>query len=140
MDLLGNHTKTGLEGGIQGLVDALDVLAGDHELGALIDALNGQRNPPMQIDYSWDAAGHPANRYCRSDHFMYARYGIPITYFSLGYHPHYHMVTDEPQYIDYPHMARVDNFIEDLAVHVANLDHRVVVDKPKPDPRGACVQ
>ena len=61
----------------------------------------------MPIDYSWDAPGHPANRYCRSDHFMYARYGIPITYFSLGYHPHYHMVTDEAQYIDYDHSARV---------------------------------
>lgn len=35
MDLLGNHTKTGLEGSVEGLVDTLDVLTGDHELGAL---------------------------------------------------------------------------------------------------------
>jgi hypothetical protein len=28
----------------------------------------------------------------------------------------------------------------DLAVTVANLDHRIVVDKPKPDPKGACQQ
>ena len=27
-----------------------------------------------------------------------------------------------------------------LAVTVANLDHRIVVDKPKPDPKGACQQ
>jgi hypothetical protein len=49
-------------------------------------------------------------------------------------------VTDEPQYIDYPHMARVGNLIEQVALRVANLDHRIVVDKPKPDPRGACRQ
>ena len=28
----------------------------------------------------------------------------------------------------------------DAAVSVANLDHRIVVDKPKPDPKGRCVQ
>jgi hypothetical protein len=27
-----------------------------------------------------------------------------------------------------------------LAVTVANRDHRIVVDKPKPDPKGACQQ
>jgi len=27
-----------------------------------------------------------------------------------------------------------------VASAVANLDHRVVVDKPKPDPHGNCVQ
>ena len=27
-----------------------------------------------------------------------------------------------------------------LAVTVANLDHRIVVDKPKPHPKGACQQ
>jgi hypothetical protein len=37
-------------------------------------------------------------------------------------------------------MARVASLVEDVTVHVANLDHRVVVDHPKPDPRGACQQ
>jgi hypothetical protein len=27
-----------------------------------------------------------------------------------------------------------------VAIHVANLDHRLVVDKPKPDPNGVCKQ
>ena len=30
--------------------------------------------------------------------------------------------------------------IADVTTAVANLDHRIVVDKPKPDPRGNCVQ
>jgi hypothetical protein len=30
--------------------------------------------------------------------------------------------------------------VEDVARHVANLDHRLVVDKPKPDPEGVCKQ
>jgi len=33
-------------------------------------------------------------------------------------------------------MARVSQYIADLATKVANLDHRPNVDKPKPDPHG----
>ncbi|HYH82376.1 MAG TPA: M28 family peptidase [Longimicrobium sp.] len=110
------------------------------QLGDLIDQLNAGRTNPMQIDYSFDAPGHPLNRYCRSDHYMYARYGIPITYFSLGYHVDYHQVGDEPQYIDYDHMALVGAFVRDIAVAVANRPERLVVDRPKPDPRAPCRQ
>jgi hypothetical protein len=61
-------------------------------------------------------------------------------YFSTGVEADYHMVTDEPQYIDYMHMARNASFIRDVALVVANLDHRPVVDKPKPDPNAPCRQ
>ncbi len=71
---------------------------------------------------------------------MYARYGIPIAFFTTGGHADYHQVTDEPQYIDYNRLMRVSSFIADLAVRVANLDHRIVVDQPKPDPHGQCQQ
>jgi hypothetical protein len=37
-------------------------------------------------------------------------------------------------------MARVAQFVADIATNVGNLDHAPVVDKPKPDPRGRCVQ
>jgi hypothetical protein len=110
------------------------------ELGDLLEKVNTDGHHGIAFDYSMDANGHPTNIYCRSDHYEYARYGIPIIFFTTGGHKDYHQVTDEPQYIDYEHMARVDNLIEDMLVHVANLDHRVVVDKPKPDPQGACQQ
>jgi CO dehydrogenase/acetyl-CoA synthase alpha subunit len=59
---------------------------------------------------------------------------------STGGHRDYHIVTDEPQYIDYDQLAQVSRFIEDLTRTVANLDHRVALDKPKPDPTAPCVQ
>jgi hypothetical protein len=34
----------------------------------------------------------------------------------------------------------VTSFIADVGMRVANLDHRVVVDKPKPDPEAPCKQ
>ncbi|NUQ20520.1 MAG: M28 family peptidase [Gemmatimonadaceae bacterium] len=110
------------------------------ELGDLIEQVNTKDKHGFAFDYSMDANGHPMNIYCRSDHYEYARYGIPITFFTTGGHSDYHQVTDEPQYIDYDHMARVANLVEDVALHVANLDHRIVVDQPKPDPRGTCRQ
>jgi hypothetical protein len=110
------------------------------ELGNLIEAANRDDEHGFVFDYSLDANGHPANIYCRSDHYEYARWGIPITFFTTGVHSDYHQVTDEPEYIDYDHMARVARLVEDVAQHVADLDHRVVVDHPKPDPHGSCRQ
>lgn len=110
------------------------------ELGNLIETVNTEGKHGLTLDYAIDADGHPSNIYCRSDHYSYARYGIPITFFTTGLHADYHQVTDEPQYISYEHMARVANFVEDIAVRVANLDHRVVVDHPKPDPTAPCRQ
>ena len=110
------------------------------ELGDLIERVNTEDKHGLAFDYSMDANGHPMNIYCRSDHYEYARYGIPITFFTTGGHSDYHQVTDEPEYIDYAHMARVDNLIADVAVHIANLSHRIVVDRPKPDPHGVCRQ
>ena len=110
------------------------------ELGDLAESVNRAEKRPMSFDYAMDANGHPSNIYCRSDHYEYARYGIPIVFFTTGGHADYHQVTDETQYIDYDRMAGVAQYVADLATRVGNLDHRPVVDKQKPDPHGQCVQ
>jgi hypothetical protein len=110
------------------------------ELGDMAEAVNVALPRPFTFDYVLDAPGHPSNGYCRSDHYMYARYGIPIAFFTAGWHRDYHMVTDEVQYASVETMLDVGTFIRELTRRVADLDHRVVVDKPKPDPRGTCRQ
>jgi len=110
------------------------------ELGDLIERVNREDGHDLLFDYSMDTDGHPSNIYCRSDHYEYARYGIPIAFFTTGLHADYHQVTDEPEYIDYDHMARVAKLVKDVAVHVADLDHRPRVDQGKPDPNGRCRQ
>ena len=110
------------------------------ELGELVEAVNRAQRRPLALDYGLDAKGHPENIYCRSDHYNYARYGIPIAFFFTGLHGDYHQVTDEPQYIDYPHLERITRFIGDLTTRVANLPRRPVVDGEKPDPAGVCRQ
>jgi len=58
---------------------------------------------------------------------MYARYGIPIAFFTTGNHRDYHQVTDEPEYIDYDKLASCRSSCM-TREDGANLDHRVVVD------------
>ena len=110
------------------------------ELGDLAESVNRAEKRPLSLDYLMDANGHPTNIYCRSDHYEYARYGIPIIFFTTGGHADYHQVTDEAQYVDYDRMARIAQYVAGLAARIGNLDHRLVVDKEKPNPQGQCVQ
>jgi hypothetical protein len=110
------------------------------DLGNVLDSVNAARRVPYSIDYSFDAPRHIQNRYCRSDHYMYARTGIPIAYISRGYHPAYHQVIDEPQYISYTGLANVATFVRDIALGVANRNDRVRVNKPRPNPLAPCQQ
>ncbi|HEX7024168.1 MAG TPA: M28 family peptidase, partial [Gemmatimonadales bacterium] len=128
---------------IRGNADYLQLIGSRRlstELGDLAEAVNRGEKSPLAFDYSMDANGHPQNIYCRSDHWNYARYGIPIVFVTTGGHADYHQVTDEPQYIDYDHTARVVSFLAELASDVANLGHRVVVDKPVPSAGAECRQ
>jgi hypothetical protein len=140
MDMVGRGRPEEVRGGGPYAIQMIGSRRLSTQLGALIDSLNAGRPNRMAVDYSWDAAGHPANRYCRSDHFMYARYGIPITYFSAGYHVDYHQVGDEPQYIWYDHMAHIAEFVRDVAAAVANRPQRLVVDGPRQNPNAPCRQ
>lgn len=110
------------------------------QLGDLVEKVNVDGKYGFAFDYTLDANGHPANIYCRSDHASYARYGIPVVFFTTGVHQDYHQLTDEPQFVNYNKMARIDTFIANVALAVANDDHRMVVDKPKPDPTAPCKQ
>jgi len=140
MDMVGRGRADDENGGGPGYLQLIGTRRLSTELGDLIETVNKARKQPFAFDYQFDATGHPEQYYCRSDHYMYARYGIPIAFFTTGNHRDYHQVTDEPEYIDYDKLAHVSQFVYDIATAVANLDHRVVVDKPKPDPHGNCVQ
>ncbi|MEO8200349.1 MAG: M28 family peptidase [Gemmatimonadota bacterium] len=139
-DVTGQKKEGGVVHGDPNYVQLIGSRRLSTELGDLAVTVNKTEHPALNFDYTLDANGHPQNIYCRSDHYEYARYGIPIIFFTTGGHADYHQVTDEPQYIDYARMARIANLVADLATTVANLDHRVVVDQPKPDPQGNCQQ
>jgi hypothetical protein len=140
MDMVGRGEAVDLKEGGPDYLELVGSRRVSTELGDLVEKMNSERARPFKFDYQFDKDGDPNRIYCRSDHQSYARYGIPIVFFTTGLHADYHQVTDEPQYIHYDHLQRIAEFVRDIAVRVANLDHRPVVDKPVGDPKAACVQ
>ena len=105
------------------------------ELGDLAETVNNRAPYNFKFDYQFDKNGDPLNAYCRSDHYMYARYGIPVTFFSAdAWYRDYHMVSDEPQYVAYNRMTKIGEYIRDQVNEVAKHSHTPLVDKPRPDP------
>ena len=141
IDMIGRGGTQDIAGGGPGYLQLIGSRRLSTQLGDLVE-VEGKKftNPAFKFDYQYDANGHPQQYYCRSDHYNYARYGIPVVFMSTGGHPEYHQVTDEPQYIDYDQLARVSQLVFNTAKAIGNLDQRLVVDKPKPDPKGQCRQ
>ena len=143
MDMIGRGRAEDVPGGNP---DYLGYL-GANRLATVLDdrvqAVNKQQKNPLRLDnrFDWPITWPGYNNiYGRSDHANFSRYNIPIVFFFTGLHADYHQVTDEPQYIDYDHMATVAKLVHATATNVANLGHRVTVDQPKPDPHGDCRQ
>jgi Zn-dependent M28 family amino/carboxypeptidase len=51
----------------------------------------------------------------RSDHYNFAKMGIPIAFFTTGLHPDYHRATDTPDKIDYKEMQVVSKTVAAVA-------------------------
>ena len=149
IDMIGRGSATDLTGtskegqDLRGGPDYLQLVGSRRlstELGDLVESVNTSKKHNLTFDYGMDANDHPMNIYCRSDHYEYAKWGVPVTFFTTGGHSAYHQLTDEPQYIDYPHMERVAKLIADVALELGNRAARPLVNQPKLDPRGTCKQ
>jgi hypothetical protein len=62
--------------------------------------------------------------YTRSDHYNFARHGIPILFFFNGTHADYHEVSDEVQKIDAEKEARIIKLLFYLGLEIANAPER----------------
>jgi hypothetical protein len=93
-------------------------------LGAIADSVNSASSRPFLINREWDSPSHPEQLYYRSDHYNYAKHGIPIVFFTSGLHADYHKVTDSPDKIDYDKLSRVATLILKIGLAVANSPTR----------------
>jgi hypothetical protein len=127
IDMIGRGRADDLPGGGPNYLAVVGSKRLSDDLSNMVVAANKQQKKPMVLDYQFDEAvtwnGYQ-NIYGRSDHANYARKNIPIAFFFTGLHGDYHQLTDEPQYIDYPHYLRITNYIRDLLVNVGNAPER----------------
>lgn len=93
-------------------------------LGTVVDSVNTALARPFMINREWDSPDHPEQIYLRSDHYSYAKRGIPIVFYTTGLHEDYHKVSDEVSKIDFDKLARVSDLIMRSALAVANRSER----------------
>lgn len=132
MDMIGRGRAEDVPGGGPDYLGYLGANRLATVLEDRVQAVNRQQRDPLRLDnrFDWPITWPGYNNiYGRSDHANFSRYNIPIVFFFTGLHADYHQVTDEPQYIDYPHYARIVNFVKDLTIDVANLPTRPRVDR-----------
>jgi len=101
------------------------------ELGELVNSVN-KSYLNITFDTRYDDPKDPNRFFYRSDHFNYARKGIPIIFFFDGVHEDYHRASDTADKIDYQKMQKVARTIYMTAWELANRATRPKVDKPLP--------
>ena len=99
------------------------------ELGELNEAVN---NAYLKLNYNYhyDAPNDPERLFYRSDHYNYAKMGIPIVFFFDGVHEDYHQPSDHADKIDYQKMEKITRTIFILTTRLGDAPARPVVDKP----------
>jgi hypothetical protein len=101
------------------------------ELGEIVNTVN-KSYLNLTFDTRYDDPKDPNRFFYRSDHFNYARKGIPIIFFFDGVHEDYHRPGDTADKIDYEKMEKVTRTIYMTAWEIANRPARLKVDKPLP--------
>jgi hypothetical protein len=101
------------------------------ELGELVNAVN-KSFLNLTFDTKYDDPKDPNRFFYRSDHYSYARKGIPIIFFFDGVHEDYHRPGDTADKIDYQKMEKITRTVYMTLWEIANRPTRVKVDKPLP--------
>jgi hypothetical protein len=69
----------------------------------------------------------------RSDHYNFAKMGIPIAFFTTGLHVDYHRLTDTPDKIDFVEMEKVTKTVAAAGWVIANSATRPKLNAKLPD-------
>ena len=83
----------------------------------------------LVLDYTYNSKDHPERFYYRSDQYNFAKYNIPVIFYTSGDHDDYHKPTDTVENIKFERIQKVAQLIFHTAWEVANREKRLLVDK-----------
>jgi hypothetical protein len=89
------------------------------DLDSLLNVAN-KESENLTLDYTYNDESDPNQFYRRSDHFNFARNGIPVVFFFTGIHEDYHRPTDTVDKILFDKTARIGRLSYYLGWKVAN--------------------
>lgn len=84
----------------------------------------------LTLDYTFNAESDPNRFYYRSDHYNFARKGIPSLFYFSGIHEDYHQPGDDVEKIDIGLLHQRILLAFHTAWILANQEERIAVDKP----------
>ena len=114
------------------------------DLGKTIDSVNGGYQK-LAVNHFYDVTApddthdnlgpQPNGQriFYRSDHYNFAKVGIPIAFFTTGLHEDYHQPTDTPDKIDYKEMQIVSKTVAAVGWELANQEGRPKLKEKLPD-------
>ncbi len=128
IDMIGRSKPVGdKEAADEHLTDANTVyLVGSNRISAELHKLSEDTNAEFQklkLDYYYNDPNNPERIYYRSDHWNYAKHGIPIIFYFDGTHVDYHKPTDTVDKIDFGKMTQITRLVFETGWRIANLDH-----------------
>lgn len=85
----------------------------------------------ITLDYTYNAEEDPNRFYFRSDHYNFAKNGIPSIFFFNGVHADYHRTTDTVEKIHFEKMEKVTRHIFHLAWKLANQEAKLTLPNGK---------
>lgn len=83
----------------------------------------------LVLDEKYNNRTDPNRFYYRSDHYNFAKHGIPVIFYFNGVHKDYHQPGDEVSKIDFPMLAKRAQLVYYTAWELANAPKRPVVNK-----------
>ena len=106
------------------------IIGSDHDSQDLhnISEQTNLQTVNIDLDYRYNAKDDPQRFYYRSDHYNFAKKGIPIIFYFSGTHEDYHLPSDTPDKINYDLLELRSKLIFYTAWNIVNREQRVIVD------------
>lgn len=109
-------------------------VVGDDKLSTDLKKISEATNKKytkMELDYKFNDPKDPERIYFRSDHFNFAKHGVPIIFYFDGMlAPDYHRPSDTPDKINYDLLAKRAQLVFYTAWDMANRDDMLKRDIP----------
>jgi Zn-dependent M28 family amino/carboxypeptidase len=112
-------------------------IVGDDKLSSDLRPISiaANKKVKLELDYKFNDPKDPMNIYYRSDHYNFAKHGVPIIFFFNGTHADYHRPTDTPDKINYPLLAKRAQLVFYTAWEMANRNDMLKRDRELPELR-----
>ena len=87
----------------------------------------------INLDYTFNDENDPNQFYRRSDHYNFAKKGIPVIFYFSGVHEDYHKASDTLEKLNFTKMQRATELILRTTEKLIYHPEPIEVDRPKPE-------